>query len=249
MKSRRNKARDSVRPFVSARAKLEKKLGIDLRRNYRQLSKQIESDYLNFGVEGVHGAIERNRSILSDLLGDFYTATIGKLASMQQNKLLRKKELNPTDFIAVSQDFIITQQSTKSIMLTNTTARVVDIHIARELAEGKGSVEIARTMRKLVGVDLAAHKSRTIARTEIGNAASYAQDIGARATGLLLNKQWIAVTDDATRSDHSMVSGDQIGMEDYFSVGGFQMLHPNDSSAPAGEVINCRCVLNYVPVQ
>lgn len=244
----KNSSRRSVQEFVSVRAKKEARLGIDLRRNYRKLAKEIESAYLDFGSLAIDGVIERNRQEVQAILEEFYAKTIGDLALMQQNKLLKKKELTSERFIDNAQDFIISQGLSKSITIAETSKNITNQFIARSISEGESSDKVARGLRTLVGRDLAAFKSVQIARTEIGNAASFAQDQGARESGLLLQKEWVAVTDEATRDDHIEVDGDVVGMEQSFMVGGFPMLHPNDTAAPAGQVINCRCVVNYIPV-
>lgn len=63
-------------------------------------------------------------------------------------------------------------------------------------------------------------------------------------------KEWISVQDDRTRDAHLVMDGVVIPIEDKFEVpatsqseGAF-MDYPGDASAPAGQVVNCRCVVS-----
>jgi uncharacterized protein with gpF-like domain len=56
----------------------------------------------------------------------------------------------------------------------------------------------------------------------------------------MTTKIWVAVMDEATRDSHAMVDGEEVPIDHAFSNG---LLYPADSSAPAEEVINCRCVI------
>lgn len=87
-----------------------------------------------------------------------------------------------------------------------------------------------------------------IARTESTTAANYGASLGNESADFLTAKQWIAVLDANTRPDHADAHGQVVDSEDYFDVGGFEAMYPGDMSLPAKEVINCRCVVAYVPI-
>lgn len=78
-------------------------------------------------------------------------------------------------------------------------------------------------------------------------AANLGSDLAARATGLPLLKQWMSAEDDRTRPSHSEADGQEVGQDDPFIVGGVSLMYPGDPSAPAREVVNCRCVVTYMP--
>ncbi len=101
--------------------------------------------------------------------------------------------------------------------------------------------------------ELSRMRARRIARTETNTAANQAGRFAAKATGLNLNKIWIATRDNRTRHDHSAVNGVTIGIDETFNVGGYPMLQPGDRgqggmATPAKEIVNCRCTSGYVPI-
>ena len=96
-------------------------------------------------------------------------------------------------------------------------------------------------------------RARVISSTEIGIAQSSAELYAMRkiAQEKTVLKYWVGILDDRIRDSHFeatnfYVRSNAIGLEEYFSVNGSQMLHPHDVNAPAKEIVNCRCYLGYV---
>lgn len=93
----------------------------------------------------------------------------------------------------------------------------------------------------------------TVARTEVisannagAHAAAYdnAKLFGAE-TGQVI-KEWLATSDTRTRPTHQTANHQTVlGLGNTFSVGAASMQAPGDPSAPAGEVVNCRCTVLY----
>ena len=63
---------------------------------------------------------------------------------------------------------------------------------------------------------------------------------------LLYKKDGITNTDERTRPSHAQANGQQIGLDDDFTIGGKKMSYAGDPKGGASEVINCRCVIAYV---
>lgn len=100
-------------------------------------------------------------------------------------------------------------------------------------------------------------RARTIARTE----TTIASNEGSRAAAEALNlpnmeKEWVSADDSRTRgadaddqTNHMKMNGVRISMKEKFAVpsmdGDDMMEGPGDPSAPADQLINCRCVLLY----
>ena len=88
-------------------------------------------------------------------------------------------------------------------------------------------------------------RAMTIARTEVHAAANYGSLIAAELVSVPMYKFWIARPD--ARDSHAAASGQRRSLDAAFMVGGYPLMHPGDSSmgAPAGLVVNCRCVLTF----
>lgn len=91
------------------------------------------------------------------------------------------------------------------------------------------------------------NRARTVARTEVVGAYNgglhdaFSMIVQADPdTGYV--KRWLATEDQRTRPDHREADGQVQPFSQPFIVGGFAMMHPHDPTAPAKEVVNCRCV-------
>lgn len=85
-------------------------------------------------------------------------------------------------------------------------------------------------------------RATRIARTEATGASNFAALRALQDEGWT-HKQWLATNDSRTRPDHLAAQGQTVLIDSPFSIGGFSLMIPGDPSAPAGEVINCRCTI------
>ena len=90
-------------------------------------------------------------------------------------------------------------------------------------------------------------RATRIARTEVISASNLGSIEGARATGLPLNKTWLATRDTRTRDTHDEADGQTVAMDELFNVGGSLLDFPGDFSnnADVSELISCRCTTIY----
>lgn len=90
-------------------------------------------------------------------------------------------------------------------------------------------------------------RAQTIARTEITKIMNLASLEWAKLEKRELKKKWIVTLDGKERASHNAMAGyPSIGINEKFIVGGFPMNAPGDNSAPASELVNCRCGLMFV---
>jgi hypothetical protein len=85
-------------------------------------------------------------------------------------------------------------------------------------------------------------RANRIARTEATGAHGYAS-VRALSDEGRTSKTWLATGDGRTRLSHAEVSGSTVALDAEFLVGGYRMHIPGDPSAPAAEVVNCRCCI------
>ncbi len=136
-----------------------------------------------------------------------------------------------------------------SLGITETTKELIRNVFINAYTQGLGIDDI---IKKLAHTELSRTRARLIARTETVTSANGGAMIVAMDTGLVLTKGWLATKDSRTRHDHAEIDGHTVGRDDFFIVGGYEMLHPGDRGGkdgrpevPPKEFINCRCTTLY----
>ena len=84
------------------------------------------------------------------------------------------------------------------------------------------------------------YRRETIARTETIKASNAGSNTLYKNWGVM-GKEWLATMDDRVRDTHAAASGQIVGIDEKFEVGGHLMQYPGDPTGPAEEIINCRC--------
>lgn len=116
--------------------------------------------------------------------------------------------------------------------------------INRGIISGKSTFEVAQDMRGQFNKGIS--QMETIARTEMLGIHSQVQIAELQAMALdtpKLKKQWITVIDGRERPDHKAAHLKSVFVDEAFRVGPDLLQFPRDPSAPAGQVINCRCTM------
>jgi len=149
------------------------------------------------------------------------------------------------NFARIMERFILTVGADKVTQITETTQSQIRDTINDGITEGLGVAAIASNIRSNAAI-MAGVRSAVIARTETHSASQWAQVEAIRDTGLRLRKEWVAAVDERTRVDHMDANGQIVGPDDVFDVGGESLAFPGDPAGSAENVINCRCVLNFV---
>lgn len=155
-------------------------------------------------------------------------------------------------WVTAINSYVTTQAASRITSITE-TSRKEAIRIIREITqqafdEGLGIPETKRLLNKQIPIEWRklSWRAELIARTEILTASNEGAYIGAKATGLALNKVWIARLDGRERESHRAVNGQIKPIDDPFDVGGVSMQKPGQSGAPADEVCNCRCTIAFL---
>lgn len=155
------------------------------------------------------------------------------------------------NFLISMQIFMNNFGAKKVVQISEATEHQIRDAVNIGLAEGVGVDGIAKVIRQRAPI-IARARSAVIARTESHTSAMWAQVESIKDLGLELRKQWIAIQDDRTRTlddgnfDHADADGQTVGMNEAFIVNGEPLMFPGDPNGSAGNVINCRCVMNFV---
>ena len=93
-------------------------------------------------------------------------------------------------------------------------------------------------------------RAETIARTEAlravhaGNHDAFRQAADENHLAAAdVKRTWVAARDERTRPTHVAASGQAVGLNDPFIVGGAALMYPGDPNGPAEETILCRCAV------
>ena len=114
--------------------------------------------------------------------------------------------------------------------------------ILRGLAPGKIANELMSSITTM-NRDSAVRAART-GFTAAQNAGRHDSYIAAEKMGITIRRRWVCNKDSRTRFSHGMADGQIVeGTKKPFTVGGYKMLFPGDTSlgAPGHEIYNCRC--------
>jgi len=245
--------RRNVAYFVRLRSQFEKSLFRSFKKLYKKQGDEIASQYLMNGIDGALSVVNQSDLEVQELMRKFYDKVIGTMGLAQLKQMIRKQQKKQKQefpessrFVMLSQEWIAENVLSQSDLITGTSVKIVGKIIEDGIQEGIGEKPIAKNIRDSFSGTISTHRARTIARTETGNASSYAQELGARESGLDFRKEWIPVSDDATRQGHIGVS--PVGMDEDFIVNDERLAHPNDPRGSASNIINCRCVCGYDPI-
>lgn len=139
---------------------------------------------------------------------------------------------------------MLTTGAAKVTSITETTRVRIKDTLALGLSNEETIDQLATRLDTLYLASIIPNRSETIARTEVISASNDASMFMARASGLDLEKEWIATKDDRTRDDHADADGQRVALDENFVVGGVTMDSPGNSGDPAQD-INCRCTQGY----
>lgn len=88
-------------------------------------------------------------------------------------------------------------------------------------------------------------RSRVVAQTEVLRIESYSHLEAMRQDPAATEKEWIhtGTHKNKPRENHVAISGQTVPIDQPFSLSGYSPLCPRDTNLPAGESINCHCIM------
>lgn len=231
----------------------------------KKLQKELKQQILDFLKGYVHGNKDVMNissagiySVLLDLYKDarhYASLVYSKMPKRPKTKKRRAAMGFNEEFIRYVIDYLEADILSVSEDITHTTRDIILSVLQRATEEGRSLNWIEHELTDISGGALTENRSRLIARTETVNASNRASFFSAAKTGLKMKKEWLSARDNRVRPDHAAITGSIVDMEDYFNVGGSEMLLPgakqqkNGLPTPAKEICNCRCVILYLPIR
>jgi len=183
------------------------------------------------------------------VLEQLYTACLPEAALTYDSLTEGQKALAPPALVTQwgqrLKSFISKEGAESIKRITDTTRKVIKDVLTQSAAAGDGIKVAAKKLRDRIAA-LAPERARRIARTELVSGSNYASLMGAQATGLRLEKAWLATPDGRTRQSHIAANGQGAPLQDgFFQVGGYPCRYPGDVLLPASERANCRCAIIF----
>lgn len=149
-------------------------------------------------------------------------------------------------------DFAESVGADKVVNISETNRSILRSIVKAAGENGWSAKETAKHMVSFFSGDLSAARALMIARTEVMTSSSFAGNLTGEQiekAGIKLKKQWLPTALGKYRPTHlAMAAKKPVLFTDLFQVGNQLMKHPHDPSAPASEVINCRCSIRYIPI-
>lgn len=228
-------------------AAAEKKYATDIRKALKQQGEHfIET-----------GEIDNSMyPVIEDLYTTLFNEWLPRQWSQLERNVIKQTRFFRQDWIRWIRDFVMTDLLTKVTAIDETTRETLRNIVSEGASSGLSFGEISDMIRKATSGDIGRYRARMIARTEVGEAINTAKtkssDDWEAETGTKLGKLWIHRGAKDPRDWHMMLdNGVAIPKEQTWTVTNpntgetDNMKHPHDSSASAGNVINCGCQVIY----
>lgn len=133
----------------------------------------------------------------------------------------------------------------KIVLLKGTIIDEVSRMVNRSIEQAETIIDLSTAIQSVVNSnDFYYWQAERIARTEVGSALNQASEVAVNELGIEVDKRWVAGMDGRERESHAQANGEIVGKDEVFSNG---LLYPHDPNGDAEEVINCRCVVQYIP--
>jgi HK97 family phage portal protein len=185
-------------------------------------------------VAAIEKVIDGQRKEWEKALAAIWLATAEEFAKHEFERLKNESKSMQHKFFdeefaalnAIIQKYIFDVVADAVTKVTQFTKELLKHVIGEGVARGESLLKIAKRIENIYTGDFDKKRSITIARTEVISASNYGNHMGAKATGLPLEKEWVAVLDSRTRDDHADAHGQVRDMDDYYDVGGEKAMYP-----------------------
>ena len=215
-----------------------------LKNYFTNLSNGLKEDFAYGSTVMIQ--IRQNNAFnsLKDIFRVQYRVVANAFKNYSLDRMQNTKDFE-TDFETELDTFIENNVGTLVTGINDSTRNKIQSVVNNSFSSGQSVNETGNALRNTI-IGMGAYRANLIARTEVHRTASFANDLSAnsmRIAGTM--KEWVAVQDARTRVTHSIASGQRVGLQEQFIVGGYRLKYPGDPAGGPEETINCRCVSIY----
>lgn len=257
MASRNRRRERRIARHVRLAAAYERALAHDLRKIFARVGRAAAAhvaagqDYLAFGV------VAREESVIAKALRARLQVAAMASAELVVEELTGEKalpgvfETKLVSLLEIAERAVIDWLAHHAAEMVQRVTASIKRTIRAALKRGKELNEpprvLARRVRDETGGEIGRKRAETIARTETHTAAEIGSESAAQATQLDLDKEWGSTEDARTRPAHAEADGQTVDKDADFIVGGERLRFPGDPRGSAGNIVNCRCVVLWIP--
>ena len=236
--------RKELLEIARIRSRFESSLEQRLARFFSKLGEDVADKFELSGVAVVEEA--QIQKELNQIFLPFYRSVIWSM----QDFVLRNLGIK-TEFQDLIRKYLAQQGGAHIQSVSRTTRNVIMRAVRSGVSSGESNQLVARRIRD-AGVAMSKGRARTIARTEIHSATTFANhEMSTEYMPEGTMKMWMATNDDRTRWHHLIMNGKQVPMDQPFEVmlDGFvyPMSYCGDPMGGVANTINCRCQTIYIP--
>ena len=120
----------------------------------------------------------------------------------------------------------------------------MNAEVLQGILQGESMDKIADRLMQVIGMNL--RSAISAARTMVTSAENKGRQDGferAAASGIILEREWIATSDGRTRDWHRELDGVTAAVDEPFENAVGKIMYPGDPSADGANLWNCRCAI------
>lgn len=227
------------------RRNYETKLAANLKKEFLRTAKTISTNFIISRSNALDLESRNHYSRLKNIIFSHWRTVTNVFATrsfaMIRTIIESEQKAYEDDFDREFENFLFTSGAEKVTNISSTTIANIRNAIDSAQQDGQDVYQTARRILELSEID-SITRAILIARTETHQAANFANFTTLDVVNVPgTTKEWVAVNDARTRDDHAIANGQEVAKDGDFVVGGSLLKYPGDPSAPAQQVVNCRC--------
>lgn len=208
------------------------------------LGNSLKEDYAYGSNVLVDLRINESAKVLRNIMRVQYIMVANAFKNYFLDRTQNVKDFD-TEFETRLDTYIENNVGTLVTNINENTRNKIQSVIGDSFDTGQSIPQTGNALRNTL-IGMGVYRANLIARTEVHRTASFANEIAAESMGIAgTKKEWVAVRDARTRVAHLIASGQKVGLEEPFIVGGERLKYPGDPAGSPGNTINCRCVSIY----
>tara|TARA_R100000479_G_C6386990_1_gene203396 strand:- start:979 stop:1752 length:774 start_codon:yes stop_codon:yes gene_type:complete len=215
-----------------------------LTKYFTDLGNDLKEDFAYGSNTLVDLRINNSANILRNIMRVQYIIVANAFKNYFMDRTQNVKDFD-TEFETRLDTYVETNVGELVTNINETTRNRIKNVISDGFDSGQSVNETGNALRNTI-IGMGAYRANLIARTEVHRTASFANEISAESMNIAgTQKEWVAVQDARTRVTHAIASGQRVGLQEQFVVGGERLKYPGDPAGSPENTINCRCVSIY----